>query len=78
VGTTAGDPQNTLILPGYTLFEAAVHYDWRHVRFQVTGTNIGDKIYVPICTSLSYCNYGNRRLVVGNVALHWQSWRHVF
>lgn len=78
VGTTAGDPQNTFILPGYTLFEASLHYDWRKLRFQATGMNLGDKIYVPICTSASYCNYGMRRDVIGSVIYHWQSWRHPF
>lgn len=78
VGTTAGDPQNSIILPGYTLFEASLHYDWRQLRFQATGTNLGDKIYVPICTSASYCNYGARRDVIGSLIYHWQSWHHLF
>jgi iron complex outermembrane recepter protein len=78
VGTTAGDPQNTLILPGYTLFEASLRYDWRVIRFQVTATNLGDRIYVPICTSASYCNYGNRRDIIGSVIYRWQNWHHPF
>ncbi len=78
VGTTAGDPQNTLILPGYTLFEASLHYDWRQLRFQATGTNLGDRIYVPICTSAAYCNYGNRRYVIGSVIYRWRNWHHMF
>ncbi len=78
VGTTAGDPQNTFILPGYTLFEASARYDWRKIRFQVNAMNAGDKIYVPVCTSISYCNYGYRRNVIGSVIYRWQNWRNVF
>lgn len=78
VGTTAGDPQNTLLLPGYTLFDASVRYDWRRLRFAVNATNLGDKVYVPICTSLSYCNYGYRREVTGSVRLRWNSWREIW
>ena len=77
-GTVAGDPLNTFILPSYTLFEASAQYYWKKAEFQVNATNIGDKIYVPICTSISYCNYGNRRNIIGNVQYHWASWRGLF
>lgn len=77
VGTTAGDPANNLLLPGYTLFDAAVRYDWRRLRFEINATNLGDKTYVPICTSFSYCNYGYRRNVIGSVRFRWSSWREL-
>ncbi len=77
-GTVAGDTDNTFILPGYTLFDTSMQYYWKSLEFQVTGTNVGDKVYVPICTSISYCNYGSRRNVIGNVQYHWGSWRHIF
>lgn len=77
-GTVAGDPANTFILPGYTLFDASLNYYWKSLEFQVSGTNVGDKIYVPICTSISYCNYGSRRNVIGNVQYNWGSWRKLF
>ncbi len=78
VGTTAGDPQNTLLLPGYTLFDASVRYDWKRLRFEINATNLGDKTYVPICTTASYCNYGFRRNVIGSVRYRWSSWRELF
>ncbi len=77
-GTVAGDPNNTFILPGYTLFDASMNYYWKSFEFQVSGTNVGDKVYVPICTSLSYCNYGSRRNIIGNVKYQWGSWRRMF
>lgn len=61
------------MLPGYTLFDANVRYDWRRIRFEVNATNIGDKIYGPICTSSSYCNYGYPRAVIGSVRYSWPS-----
>jgi iron complex outermembrane receptor protein len=78
IGTIAGDSANTLILPGYTLFDASARYDWRRVRFEVNATNIADKVYVPICTSDSYCNYGNRRTVLGSIRYSWTSWKELF
>lgn len=77
-GTVAGDPANSFILPGYTLFDGSLQYYWRTLEFQVSATNIGDKIYVPICTSISYCNYGSRRDVMGNLQYHWSSWKNLF
>lgn len=77
-GTVAGDPANSFILPGYTLFDASLEYYWKSLEFQVSGTNLGDKIFVPICTSISYCNYGGRRNMIGNMQYHWGSWRGMF
>ena len=77
-GTVAGDPANSFILPGYTLFDGSLQYYWKTLEFQVAATNVGDKIYVPICTSISYCNYGSRRNVIGNVNFHWANWRKPF
>ena len=37
------------------------------MRFQVSATNLADKTYVPICTSISYCNYGFKRNVIGTI-----------
>ncbi len=77
-GTVAGDPANTFILPGYTLFDGSLQYYWKTLEFQVAATNVGDKIFVPICESASYCNYGARRDVIGNVQYHWSNWRKPF
>jgi len=74
VGTTAGDSTNTLILPTYTLMEGSLRYTWRNLQFQLSGTNLLDKVYVPVCTSISYCNYGSRRNVIGSVRYRWNAW----
>ncbi len=76
-GTVAGDALNTFVLPGYTLFDASVQYYLKTLEFQIAATNVGDKVYVPICTSISYCNYGSRRNVIGNLQYHWSNWRRL-
>ena len=78
VGTTAGDPQNTFILPAYTLLDASVRYDYKRIRLQVNATNLADKIYVPVCTSVSFCNYGYRRNIIGSISYRWDSLKGIF
>lgn len=71
VGVQAGSADNSLQLPGYTLFDSWLHYDWKFARFSVNATNIGDKRYVGVCNSISYCNYGFARRVIGSIAFRW-------
>src|SRR5262249_38746144 len=71
VGISSGSADNSLMVPGYTLFDASAHYDWRHIRFSVDGTNLGDRRYVGVCSSLEYCNYGFARRIIGRVAFRW-------
>jgi iron complex outermembrane receptor protein len=74
VGTTAGDSTNTITVPAYTLLDASVRYLWKNLEFRVTANNLADKTYVAVCTSVSYCNYGTRRQVLGTVRYGWTSW----
>lgn len=78
VGTTAGDPQNTFILPAYTLLDASLRYDYKRIGLQINATNLGDKIYVPVCQSASFCNYGYRRDILGSISYRWDSLRGIF
>jgi iron complex outermembrane receptor protein len=71
VGLAAGSPDNSLMVPGYTLFDGSIYYDWRSLRLSVDGTNLGDRRYVGVCTSLDYCNYGFARRVIGRVLWRW-------
>lgn len=74
VGTAAGDPTNTITVPSYTLLDASVRYLWKSLELRVSATNLADKTYVAVCTSTSYCNYGNRRNVIGTIRYGWSSW----
>jgi iron complex outermembrane receptor protein len=71
VGKEAGSADNSLQVPGYTLFDGWLHYDWKRASFAVNATNLGDKRYVAVCNSLSYCNYGFSRRVIGSVTFRW-------
>lgn len=69
-GASFGDAANTLAIPNYTLLDAALRYTWRHTEFNVTGTNLTNKIYVATCTGAAYCGYGFARNVLGDVKYH--------
>ena len=70
VGSRAGDAANTIEVPSYTLFDASVRYLWRNAEFQVSGTNLANKAYVAVCTSVSYCNYGMARKILATTRFH--------
>ena len=70
VGSRAGDAANTIEVPSYTLLDASVRYLWRNAEFQLTGTNLANKAYVAVCTSVSYCNYGMARKLIATTRFH--------
>lgn len=72
VGTTAGDAGNTIDVPSYTLLNATLRYLWKDVEFLLTANNLTDKTYVAVCTSPSYCNYGNARRIIGTMRYRFQ------
>ncbi|WP_454617365.1 TonB-dependent siderophore receptor [Bradyrhizobium cenepequi] len=79
VGETYGDSFNTFVIPSYTLFDAAVSYDFGYLRpdlkglkAQVNVTNLTDHFYVASClTGLPYCGLGNARTVLGTLKYSW-------
>ncbi|MGQ0684689.1 TonB-dependent siderophore receptor [Bradyrhizobium sp.] len=79
VGETYGDDFNTLVIPSYTLLDAAISYDfgymrpdWKGWKAQVNVTNLTDKFYVASClTGLPYCGLGNARTVLGTLKYSW-------
>lgn len=63
--------------PGYTLFDAAITYDFGKKTPDLAGlsaklsvNNIFDKTYVT-CLSNNFCNYGNGRVIYGSLAYRW-------
>jgi iron complex outermembrane receptor protein len=70
VGSRAGDAANTIEVPSYTLFDASLRYLYRDVEFQLSGTNLTNKEYVAVCTSVSYCNYGTARKFIATTRFH--------
>ncbi|WP_456728465.1 TonB-dependent siderophore receptor [Bradyrhizobium sp. USDA 3364] len=78
IGDSYGDLANTISIPSYTLFDAAVHYDLsnldrrlRGVSVAVNATNLFDKYYVASCTTLNSCFLGSGRAVIGSVRYTW-------
>lgn len=74
IGTSYGDAANTISIPDYTLFDAALHYDLgkfdpqlRGAKIALNVNNIFNKEYVATCASLAQCYYGTGRLVTGSL-----------
>jgi iron complex outermembrane receptor protein len=79
VGESYGDGQNTFVIPSYTLFDAAVSYDFAYLRpdmkgwsAQINAKNLANKYYVASClTGLAYCGLGTARTVLGTLKYSW-------
>ncbi|MCU1320850.1 MAG: TonB-dependent siderophore receptor [Acidobacteriaceae bacterium] len=70
VGTNAADASNSFFVPNYTLLDAGVRFDYRHILFGVNATNLADKRYVATCTATTTCYYGYARNVIGTAKYH--------
>ncbi|TBN14762.1 TonB-dependent receptor, partial [Agrobacterium cavarae] len=64
-------------VPGYTVFDAALTYDFgaktselKGLTAQLNVSNLFDKTYVT-CLSNNFCNYGNGRAVYGSLKYRW-------
>jgi len=76
VGQTYGDLANSLSIPSYTLWDAALRYDLgqvgrTNVRFAVNGSNLADKRYVATCSAATACFYGSGRTVMATARVSW-------
>jgi iron complex outermembrane receptor protein len=76
--SSSEDASNTLKVPGYTLFDAALHYDIPHIntlndnlRLALTATNLANKEYVASCYSYAWCWYGSQRTVQASATYRW-------
>lgn len=80
IGGTYGDAANTdaMKVPAYTLFDAAIHYDFgandpklKGLTGAVNVTNLFNKEYVAACASSAQCFYGTGRTVMATLAYKW-------
>lgn len=78
VGESAGNEDNTLEVPDFTLFDAAAQYDFGALSPRMAGTklllnvsNIFDEKYVSQCTNRETCLYGNGRTVITSIKYQW-------
>lgn len=63
LGSSYGDPANTLKSDSQTLVDAIVHYDFKSWKIAINASNLFDKVYIQRCSSLDQCFYGSRRTV---------------
>lgn len=70
-GKHYGDAPNLWETPSYTLFDAAVHYDFSNWRFQLNVQNMGDKEYISACNAVYWCYYGYERSVAATARYQW-------
>ena len=79
IGASFMDQLNTVVIPGYTLFDATVSYDLAYLdrdltglKLQVNASNIFDTYYVATCfTALPYCGLGAPRTVLATLKYAW-------
>jgi iron complex outermembrane receptor protein len=78
VGRSWGDNVNSFKVPGATLFDGALHYDFdndlrvlRGARLQVNASNLGNRTYVASCYATDGCYYGLTRTVYGTIRYRW-------
>ncbi|MFT3731728.1 MAG: TonB-dependent siderophore receptor [Hyphomicrobium sp.] len=78
VGDTAGIQDNSLIVPDYTLFDAAAQYDFSKLSPHLDGMsiklnvlNVADKTYVSQCSNEVTCVYGNGRTILTTLKYQW-------
>ncbi|MBR1268976.1 TonB-dependent siderophore receptor [Bradyrhizobium sp. AUGA SZCCT0222] len=78
VGPSFGDDINSLVSPGYVVFDAVARYDlanlaraWKGAEVTLNVTNLLDKSYYTSCSSNIYCQFGNGRLVLAGLRYRW-------
>lgn len=78
MGQTYGDTANKLDIPSFTLFDAAIRYDFEKADPQLKGlqasvnvSNLFDKKYVSSCIAATGCYWGEGRTVYGTLKKSW-------
>nr|WP_025841999.1 TonB-dependent receptor [Asaia platycodi] len=77
-GHSYGDTANTLSIPGYTLYDMFLRYDFGVARphydglsFSLNMRNIANKRFVATCTAVSACYYGQGRSLTMRLEYRW-------
>lgn len=74
-----GDDANLIRVPGYTLFDAVLTYDfsylnrdWRGLNLRINAMNIGNTYHVTNCfTGLAFCALGQPRTILATLSYRW-------
>jgi iron complex outermembrane receptor protein len=78
-GSVFGDEANLISVPGYTLFDAVMTYDFSYLRpdlrglhLRVNALNLTDKYHVTNCfTGLAFCALGQPRSILATLTYRW-------
>lgn len=77
-GRSWGNLANTIEIPGHTLFDLFVRYDFGRatpsldgLSLSVNARNLADKTYVATCGSAASCYYGSGRTVTARLQYRW-------
>ncbi len=78
-GSVFGDEANLIEVPGYTLFDASLTYDFGYLRpdlrglhLRVNAMNLADTVHVTNCfTGLAFCAYGQPRTILATLSYRW-------
>ncbi|EQA99766.1 hypothetical protein L288_18955 [Sphingobium quisquiliarum P25] len=77
-GKSWGDLANRIELPGRTLFDLFVRYDFGKstpsldgLSLSINARNLTDKTYVATCSGTSSCFYGSGRTVTARIQYRW-------
>lgn len=78
IGENYGDNANVYHMPGVTLFDAAIRFDFgknnpqlKGLRASINAANLLNKTYVAACLSATGCYYGDGRSVYLTVKYGW-------
>ncbi|MEB2847831.1 TonB-dependent siderophore receptor [Endobacterium cereale] len=78
IGQTYGDNANKFDIPAYTVFDAAVRYDFGKANPKLEGlkasinvSNLFDKKYVSTCIAATGCYWGEGRSVYATLKYSW-------
>jgi iron complex outermembrane recepter protein len=71
VGDSFADQANTMVVPERTLYDAAIHYEYKQWRAALNVANLTDKLFVSTCDGLTSCFYGERRRATLSLAYRW-------
>ncbi|MEO3431559.1 TonB-dependent siderophore receptor [Inquilinus sp. CAU 1745] len=70
-GSSFADTTNTLEVPGYVVFDAAIRYEVGNWGLALNVTNLFDEDYVAGCNGENVCNYGQARTAVVSASYTW-------
>jgi iron complex outermembrane receptor protein len=71
-------PTTPSVVPSYTLADAMVRYEFgaqipylKGLELSINARNLFDKEYISYCGNINFCQWGQRRVVLGTFTYRW-------